>query len=345
MSEEKKHPTRAVAIWLIVVYGFILAMIVLGGVTRLTESGLSIVKWEPMVGALPPMNEAQWNERFEAYKSATGQAVALFPNLTVEQFKPLFLWEFAHRLVGRLTGFVVAIPFVFFLLKRRLEKSLAIKIFCAFVFGGLQGGVGWLMVATGLQKDMTHVSHYALAAHLALALALMSFIAWLIFDLLPRDESRGAPRWLQISSRAFVALLALQIVFGAFTAGLRAGHFYNTFPTMNGMWLPPGTFSNSPIRDLVSNPVAIQWTHRMLAWLLGTSAVAMWIFGLKSNAPPRAKISLNFVASLTLIQFGLGVATLLLNVPVWLGALHQLNAALLLTASVALIRFTQRTAR
>jgi cytochrome c oxidase assembly protein subunit 15 len=315
----------------------ILAMIVLGGVTRLTESGLSIVKWEPILGVLPPMNGTQWSERFEQYRNATGQAAALFPNLTVEQFKPLFLWEYAHRLVGRLTGLVVAIPFVFFLARRRLERSLAINIVIAFVFGGLQGGVGWLMVATGLQKDMTHVSHYALAAHLSLALALMSFIAWLILDLLPRGESRPAPRWLRISSRTFLILLVVQIVYGAFTAGIRAGHFYNTFPTMNGMWLPAEAFGPAPLRDLVANPVAIQWTHRLLAWLMIASAIIIGLSARKTGLTARQRGVLLGVAGLTGVQFALGVATLLLSVPVFLGALHQLSAALLLTAAVALV--------
>ena len=338
MSENETKPDRAVIAWLCAIYACILAMIVLGGVTRLTESGLSIVKWEPILGVLPPMNAAQWAERFDAFKSATGQAAAMFPNLTVEQFKPLFLWEYAHRLVGRMTGFVVGIPFVFFLVKRRLSKSLAIKVVAAFVFGGLQGGVGWLMVATGLQKDMTHVSHYALAAHLSLALALMSFVAWIIFDETRGQDARTTfPRWLRIAVRIFLTVLALQIVYGAFTAGLRAGHFYNTFPTMNGFWLPSEAFGASPFSDLASNPVTIQWTHRLLAWLLGIGSIAMWITGLKSDLNRAARFAMNMVFALTLLQFALGIATLLLNVPVWLGAWHQLNAALLLTASLRLI--------
>ncbi len=338
MPAKKNSSSRPVVIWLIVVYVFILAMIVLGGVTRLTESGLSIVKWEPVLGVLPPMNDAQWHERFQAYKSATGQAAVLFSNLTVEQFKPLFLWEFVHRLVGRLTGFVVAIPFVILLLKRRIGKSLAIKIASAFVFGGLQGGVGWLMVATGLQQDMTHVSHYALAAHLVLALTLMSFIVWLILDLLPAARSRAAPRWSRAAAFVFIAVLVLQIIYGAFTAGLRAGHFFNTFPTMNGMWIPPGTFGASPMRDLLANPMTVQWTHRLLAWLLAGFAAVIWIGGLKSKSPGRSRATLHLVLLFTLLQSGLGIATLLLNVPVWLGALHQFNAALLLTAAVALLQ-------
>lgn len=321
----------------------VLAMIVLGGVTRLTESGLSIVKWEPVLGVLPPLNDAQWQERFDQYRQATGQAAAMFPNLTVGEFKRLFFWEYLHRLAGRFTGVVVAVPFVVFLVRRRLDRALAIKIALAFVFGGLQGGVGWLMVATGLQKDATHVSHYALAAHLTLALALMSFIVWLILDLLPAGGGERRPRWLKPATVVFLTVLVLQIVYGAFTAGIRAGYFYNTFPAMNGMWIPPETFLPRAMEALHANPVAIQWVHRLLGWLLAAGALAIGIPVWKYGAGLRVRGVVTAVAALTALQFGLGVATLLLSVPVWLGAWHQFNAALLLTAAVALLHACRRT--
>lgn len=343
MCAEPVHSNRPLVIWLCCVYAMILAMIVLGGITRLTESGLSIVKWEPVMGVLPPVGDAQWRERFEEYRASTGQAAAMFPDLTIGQFKTLFYWEYAHRLVGRLTGIVVAVPFAVFLARRRMTRSLAVKVALAFVFGGLQGGVGWVMVRTGLQQDMTHVSHYALAAHLSLALVLMGYIVWLILDLLPPDPAPRAPRLLGPASGAFLIVLALQIVYGAFTAGIRAGYFYNTFPSMNGTWLPPEAFGASPWRDLHSNPVAIQWTHRMLGWLLAVQAAALCVPLAGPGLAPRPRGAIAAVAGLTALQFGLGVATLLLSVPVWLGALHQFNAALLLTASVALLHACGRT--
>jgi len=266
----------------------------------------------------------------------------MFPNLTMEQFKTLFFWEYFHRLAGRLVGVVVAVPFVVFLAKRRLDRKLAIKVVLAFIFGGLQGFVGWVMVATGLQKDMTHVSHYALAAHLTLALALMCFVAWMVLDLLPPPRDGRIPRWLKPAAVAFLIVLVLQIIYGAFTAGIRAGYFYNTFPTMNGMWLPPETFLPGVMRAIHGNPVAIQWIHRMLAWLLGVGAIAIGIAAWKSLTGPRVRGAVGTIVVLTALQFGLGVAVLLLSVPVWLGALHQLNAAFLLTSVVALLHACKR---
>lgn len=328
---------RPVFVWLVCMNVFVLAMIALGGITRMTESGLSITQWQPILGVIPPLTEADWQERFDLYRKATGQAAALFPNLTLEQFKPLFFWEYAHRLVGRLLGVVFFVPGAIFCMRRMIDRKLAVKLIVVFAAGGLQGAIGWIMVRTGLQQDMTHVSHYSLAAHLCAALAILAALTWLTLNLKPRPADQPA-RWVATSTVILLALLTLQITYGAFTAGLRAGHFYNTFPTMNGMWTPPGTFGANPLHDLVANPLTIQWTHRWLAWLLAAYVSALWIKGLRGPISCRQRALLTTVFCLTALQFGLGVATLLLHVPVWLGSLHQVNAAVLLMAAVALLQ-------
>lgn len=334
--EQTEDRLRPVVRWLLVVYVLVLGMILLGGVTRLTQSGLSIVEWKLIRGIVPPLNAAQWQDEFEAYKRATGQAAILFPNLTVEQFKPLYFWEWSHRLVGRLMGAVFLFPFLWFLVKRRLDRRLTFHLAAAFIFGGLQGTVGWIMVMSGLKPDAAHVNHIKLALHLSLALTLLSWLVGLICSLRPATSDR-VPRGLKTGSIAFLILLALQIVWGAFTAGIRAGYFYNTFPTMNGMWIPPETFAGSLLHDAFQNPTTIQWIHRLLGWLVGFAAIALWWSGSQPGAGGRLRQALRAVLALTLLQFGLGVATLLLAVPVWLGAWHQLNAALLLSAAVVVL--------
>lgn len=336
MTDPQPKTSRPVLAWLVTIYLCILAMILLGGLTRLTESGLSIVKWQPVTGIIPPLTEADWQARFADYKALTGQSQILFPDLTLDQFKPLFLWEYSHRLTGRLTGFIVAIPFIIFLIRRQLRPRLALKIIAAFIFGGLQGGVGWAMVATGLQPDAAHVSPYALAAHLGLALALMSFLVWIILDELPPRHRATAPRWLRRATLLFLLLLALQIFYGALTAGFRAGHIYTTFPLMNGYVLPPGIAAPALPDALLTNPIAIQWTHRALAWALGLHALVIWLRARNHGLVNQTRHRVNLIVMLTLLQFALGILTLLLHVPIALAAAHQLNAALLLTATLAL---------
>lgn len=340
-SPSRPSPPDAVFKWLVAVYVCILSMVVLGGVTRLTQSGLSIVQWKPIVGVIPPHTDAQWAAEFEAYRRATGQAAMLFPGLTVEQFKTLFFWEFTHRLVGRLTGVVFFVPFVVFAARRLVDRRLAMKLAAAFTFGGLQGLVGWVMVASGLRPDAAHVNHIKLAMHLTLAFALMSGLVWILCDLKAPRNLTAPPRWLRVGARAFLAVLALQIVYGAFTAGLRAGVFHNTFPTMSGHWISPDTFASPLLADITNNPATVQFIHRTLGWLLGLGAAWLWGTGQALRLRGRARMALDAVGALTLLQFALGVATLLLVVPVWLGAWHQLNAALLLSATVVLLHATQ----
>lgn len=326
--------SRGVRTWLLLTVLMIFAMVAIGGLTRLTRSGLSIVEWKPISGVIPPITEEQWQAEFTKYKQYPEyQKVNKDRGMTVDEFKSIFYWEFSHRLLGRLIGFVFAIPLLYFALRRRIKGTLATKLVIALLLGGLQGLVGWLMVKSGL-VDMPRVSHYRLATHLGLALFLMCFIFWIAQDLRFPKRLRLTDA-LPKASIAFLVLVSLQILFGALTAGLRAGHFYNTFPTMNGFWFPPDIGLMGGIRDIFENPVTVQFIHRCLGWLTFFSAVTLgWIAFRKTDLTPRSRFSLMALAGMASIQFLLGVLTLLHFVPVGLGSAHQMGACILLILSV-----------
>jgi len=247
---------RAVAAWLFLCAALVFVMIVVGGITRLTESGLSIVEWQPLVGALPPLSQADWDLLFQKYR-ATPQFLKVFPDMDVEGFKTIFWWEYLHRLLGRVIGIVFLLPFLWFLVRRKLDRPLAWKLAGLFVLGGLQGAMGWYMVKSGLVDD-PRVSHFRLTAHLGLALVIFCVEMWIAIGLLQREP--GKPRAFALLVLGLVLLMALS---GGFVAGLRAGHAYSTFPLMNGHLIPPEAFMLEPWwRNFLWNPAAIQLTHR-----------------------------------------------------------------------------------
>ena len=329
-------PHRAVRRWIALICWLVLAMISLGGVTRLTQSGLSMVTWEPILGALPPRTDADWEMRFAQYRQFP-EYQKLNAGMTLPDFKRIFWWEYAHRLVGRLTGVVFLPPLLWFLFRGRLRGALGGKLAVVFVFGGLQGALGWFMVKSGL-ADNPRVSHFRLAAHLSLALLLLSWLYWMQLDLVPEARALPGPARLRRGAAAFLALLLLQIVLGAFVAGLHAGAFFNTWPKMLGAWVAPQAFdfARNGLADLVTNPVTIQFLHRTVGGLVALGAFALWHWGRHYILAPRARRALRLLPALTALQFALGVATLLRYVPVPLAAAHQLTAALLLLAAVGL---------
>lgn len=324
--------SRGVRSWLLLTVVMIFAMVAIGGLTRLTRSGLSIVEWKPISGIIPPITTDEWHAEFTKYKQYP-EYQKVNQDMSLDEFKSIFYWEYGHRLLGRLIGFVFAIPLVYFALRRRIKGSLATKLVIALGLGGLQGLVGWLMVKSGL-VDMPRVSHYRLATHLGLALFLMSFLYWIAQDL------RFPKRWRSLDALpkaavAFLVLVSLQIFFGALTAGLHAGHFYNTFPTMNGFWFPPDIGHEGGIHDLFENPVTVQFIHRCLGWLTFMSALALGgIAFRRSDLTSRRRNSLFALAGMASIQFLLGVLTLLHFVPVGLGSAHQMGACILLLLAV-----------
>lgn len=325
---------RPVILWLQFLCFAILVMIAIGGITRLTESGLSIVKWEPLMGALPPLNEAQWQERFAQYQ-AYPEYLVLKPDMTLAQFKGIFFWEYFHRLWGRSIGMFFLLPFVGFLITGHVRGALAGRLFTAFVLGGLQGALGWFMVKSGL-VDLPRVSHFRLAAHLMLAMGLFAYLYWLVLDLkrgdrMPVPVSCGLRRF----AWALLFLVSVQVAYGAFTAGLDAGYQFNTFPKMMGYWVPPGLVALDPAwLSFVSHPAAVQFVHRCLGWVLALSVTIFWWSSRKQGFRGAPDFLLGAVA----LQFVLGVLTLVLNVPITIAVAHQVNASLVLAALLAVLQ-------
>lgn len=324
----------AVRAWLVAICVLITAMISIGGVTRLTGSGLSITDWKPIMGAIPPLSHAEWEAAFAKYREIP-QYRLLNPTMDLGQFKSIFFWEYFHRLVGRLIGVVTFLPGLYFWVRGRIAKRLALRALLGIVLGGLQGALGWFMVMSGLSERVS-VSHFRLAAHLALALVILSYFVALTRSVFTGDRSiaaveRPARAFLRPKFRWIVALFALQIVYGAFVAGLKAGFAFNTFPLMAGGFAPPNLLALTPAwTNAFENPATVQWIHRCLGWLAFFSANALWIALLRRKTPrgPLRRWTTG-LAHMTIIQFGLGIATLVLFVPVPLAALHQLGAAMI----------------
>ncbi len=321
---------RAVAIWLLACAAMIFAMVVIGGVTRLTESGLSIVEWRPVTGTLPPLNEAQWQAEFEKYRQID-QYRLLNAGMSLDEFKVIFFWEWFHRFWGRLIGLVFFVPFVWFVWTGAVRGALALKLAGIFALGGLQGFVGWWMVKSGLREDMIAVSHLRLAAHLGLALIIHASILWVALDLL-RGVRGPTPerKWgLALSALVYVAILA-----GALVAGLDAGMTHNSFPLMDGRFFPAGYFDLDPAwRNLFDNPIAVQFNHR---WLGIACAVLACVYAWRVTPHERSdRLWALSPACAALVQASLGVATLLLWVPLALAAAHQAGAVILLSCALA----------
>ena len=318
---------RALAAWLLVNVALVFAMVVVGGVTRLTHSGLSIAEWQPLVGALPPLSEADWQALFARYRETPEFRLVNFA-MDLEGFKRIFWWEYVHRLLGRLIGLAYLLPFLWFLARRRIPAPLAWKLWGIFALGALQGAMGWYMVESGL-VDNPRVSHFRLTAHLGLALAILGAELWLALGLLrgaPRARAPGAA--LAAVVAALVFLMALS---GGFVAGLRAGYAYNTFPLMNGHLVPPETLMLEPWwRNFLYNIAAVQLVHRGFFWLLAVLVPLLWWRARRAAAAPAPGLLLAAFG----LQAALGIATLLHAVPVPLAAAHQGGAVLVLGAAL-----------
>lgn len=310
--------------WLIVVAAMIFFMIVLGALTRLTESGLSMVEWEPVSGWLPPVGAEAWQAELQRYLSSP-QGKLTPSGFGVTDFQGIFWLEFVHRLWGRLIGVAVALPLAWFWLSGRLPARLKPRLAALLVLGGLQGALGWAMVASGL-VDRPSVSHYRLAAHLLFAVALYAYTVWLILEIGPQERRRPSPA-LGREATALIAFVFVVMTFGALMAGLRAGSAHNTFPTMSGYWIPPGLFDLGPWWiNPFANGTTVQFIHRWLAMLLVLGVLVMaW-----RARRPEATVA----AALALLQLCLGIATILSGVEIALATLHQAGAVLLLTSLI-----------
>ncbi len=321
--EQTKRGRRLLSIWIATILIAIMMTVVVGGITRLTNSGLSITEWRPIIGAIPPLNEVQWSEAFEKYKLIPEYEIE-HSYMGMDEFKRIYFWEWLHRNLGRFIGFIFIIPFV--LLGYRLSRALKKKLFLGFCLGGTQALMGWLMVVSGL-SERTDVSHYLLAAHLILAFFIFSYFLRTLIDLnltVEQKKSYEVSKSFRWALVAVHSLLGLQIIYGAFVAGLRAGFMYNTFPKMGDSLIPyESMFYPTLLLSALENPVTVQFIHRWMGALLLLSCLALVYFSYKSSVSKKSKILIWSFFGLILTQFSLGVLTLVSKMQIELASLHQ----------------------
>lgn len=333
---------RAIGIWLLGCCAILLALVMLGGATRLTGSGLSIVNWKPVTGILPPLTDAAWEAELDLYRQSP-EYKTVNRGMSIAQFKRIFYYEYAHRLLARSLGFAFALPLAWFWWRGAIDRRLRWPLVGILALGAAQGYMGWFMVKSGL-VDIPRVSPYRLAAHLGLALMIYASMFWLALRVLWPRVAAGAG--LSRSSVLLLLLAAITIVSGAFVAGLKAGYLYNTFPLMAGAWVPDGVLHYQPLWvNFFENPATVQFVHRCLALTTLASVLAVWWLALRRALTPPQRMAAHVVAAIALLQVGLGIGTLLMYVPVWLGTLHQGGAVLLLSAVLVLLHLHRPAAR
>ncbi|MEH6950277.1 COX15/CtaA family protein [Nitrobacter sp. NHB1] len=331
---QKGFHLRAVRWWLVLMALLIAAMVLVGGATRLTESGLSIVEWKPVTGTLPPLSQEEWSQAFDGYKQIP-QYSEMNAGMTLDQFKTIFWWEWSHRLLGRFIGVAFLLPFLWFMWRGMLPSDLKRRLWIIFGLGGLQGAVGWWMVASGLTKRV-EVSQYRLATHLVLALLIFSAIVWTVRRL-SDHPSLLSPMRLRVTSGVLLVLVFVQLYFGALVAGLRAGYVFNTWPSIDGSFIPSAArlfFQQPWWRNLFENTLTVQFEHRMMAYTLFAIAILHAIDAVVSRASPAVVRGALWLAAAVTLQATLGILTLLHQVPIQLGLVHQGVAVLVLTLAV-----------
>jgi cytochrome c oxidase assembly protein subunit 15 len=340
MTLSSQQQNRAVAIWLLICCGLVFAMVVLGGFTRLTGSGLSMADWRPLMGWLPPFSDAEWQRIFDLYRQ-TPEFLKVNSHMDVDAFKSIFWLEFLHRLLGRTIGIVFLLPFVFFFVKGYIKASEWPRYLAMFILGGLQGVLGWYMVRSGL-IDNPHVSQYRLTAHLFAAFLIYAYMFWVAMSLLfPATGTDRHPCYRK--SFALTLLTSLTIVSGGFVAGLKAGKIYNTFPMMGDYWIPPGTMALEPFwRNFFDNMTTVQLDHRVLAITTLIAVIVFWLKARKADLPARTRPAVNALLHTAVLQVLLGITTLILSVPILLGATHQGVAMLLFTVSLYILHSLRR---
>ena len=332
--QQVSNNDRAIVGWLLVCLTLIVVMVILGGVTRLTDSGLSMVTWHP-TGAWPPTSTQQWLAEFNLYQQFP-EYQRLNREMTLDGFKSIYWFEYSHRMLGRLIGLVFLLPFCYFWLRKMIKPGLTPRLVVMFLLGGMQGLLGWYMVKSGLVSN-PHVSQYRLTAHLMAAFLIHGFILWTILNLVVTDPYRRladsqAAAWRK-NSLGLIVLLVLTVISGGFVAGLDAGLIFNTFPLMGGSLIPEGLTALSPwYLNPLENMVTVQFDHRWLATGTGTLLFIWYLRGRRAFEQPRLQRSFKLVGMMVIIQVTLGITTLLWQVPVLLGVLHQAAALLLFSA-------------
>jgi cytochrome c oxidase assembly protein subunit 15 len=331
---QENHHDRQVAAWLLFCAAVILGMILLGAVTRLTNSGLSMVEWKPLVGIIPPLSEEAWQETFDKYRQFP-EYQKVNRGMSVDEFKSIFMYEYLHRVLGRLIGVLFLLPLLYFAWRGSIRPGLMPKLVVLFFLGGCQGLLGWYMVKSGL-VDNPRVSQYRLTAHLGLAVAIYAYMLWLALDLVFRTTTAGSAQSQRPYGRfsaALVGLVYLMILSGGLVAGTRAGFAYSTWPLMGDSFIPRGLYAGTPAwLDMFEDITTVQFNHRMFAYLLTILIGVFAVLVYRSGVGGRARLAVTLLLLALGAQLLLGISTLLLHVPVPLAAAHQLGAMLLLTA-------------
>ncbi len=324
---------KPIVIWLLSGCALIFLMVIVGGITRLTNSGLSIVDWKPIMGIIPPLSEMDWNIAFEKYKQYPEYQM-VNTHFTLHEFKSIFFWEYLHRLIGRVIGIVFIIPFLYFLLKKQLSKKLIAQCLIIFLMGAIQGAIGWWMVMSGLVKN-PDVSHFRLATHLVTAFLTFAFTFWVALGLMVNVSTNKDHKSLKNIMLFIFGIVLIQITYGAFVAGLNAGFVMNTFPKMGDQWINDSVTAMSPVWiNFFEGIGGVQFIHRYVAYLVVAFIVFFWFKSKKVELSNLQKRAVKLLLLAVFAQFLLGVFTLLYAVPVWLGVLHQLGAFVLLSIVV-----------
>jgi cytochrome c oxidase assembly protein subunit 15 len=323
-----------VAAWLLLCCALVFAMVVVGGVTRLTHSGLSMVEWQPIVGTIPPLDQNQWREVFEKYQQ-TPEYQKVNRGMSLDEFKGIFWWEYFHRLLGRAIGVVFFVPLLYFVLRGKVDRRLATRLTLIFLLGAAQGALGWYMVKSGLVDD-PRVSQYRLTAHLGLAFLIYAAMFWTALELLAARARAGVERRpLYRYAAGLSVLVFVMVLSGGLVAGTHAGLAYNTFPLMNGQVIPSEYFMLQPwYSNLFNNMAAVQFDHRSIAWLLFLFIPWFWWRARRVSLPARARLAVNLLPLALALQISLGISTLLLVVPIALAAAHQAGALVLFTSAL-----------
>lgn len=338
LTHDRRHeaaaadPDFAVRVWLWCVAALVFAMIVVGGATRLTDSGLSITEWKPILGAIPPLSDADWHDVFAKYKLIPEYHL-VNKGMSLEDFKGIFWWEWSHRFLGRFIGVAFAIPFAFFWATGRLREGFAKKLGVVLGLGAVQGAVGWYMVSSGL-VDRVDVSQYRLALHLSVAFLILASLIWLILTLSPQGRPI-ATKGQRVLAGHLAGFVFVQVVLGAFVAGLKAGLAYNTWPDMNGAFVPPGLFALEPwYKNFFEDITTVQFNHRMVAYAVLAFAILNLVLLLRAKAASRISASAALVLAAIVVQAAIGIATLIHVVPLGLGLAHQGGAAIVFALSI-----------
>lgn len=333
MNEIQQRNNRQIAGWLLICAAVILSMILLGGVTRLTNSGLSMVEWKPLMGVIPPLTQEDWQETFAKYQQYP-EYQKVNHGMTVDEFKSIFMYEYLHRVLGRSIGVLFLIPFLYFYVTKKIPSGLTPKLIVMFILGGCQGLLGWYMVKSGL-VDNPRVSQYRLTAHFGAAVIIYGYILWVAFGLREAVNGRLYPQLLKVSSWVLSGLIFLMMLSGALVAGTRAGFAYPTFPLMGDSFIPEGLYTMTPgWLSAFEDITTIQFNHRMFAYLLVILISLFAAMSLRQNLSNPLRKGIYALFGLMVVQVSLGISTLLLHVPVAIAAAHQGVAVLLLTASL-----------